>query len=72
MPIELIVRPFQSRKIDPPKPQATSSATAGTSGPVPIKLEWGKNWNLKVMNTSLSICETYYSIKKMRERPKTT
>lgn len=71
MPIELIVRRFESRKIDRPKPPATSSSvTAGTSGPVPIKLEWGKSWQLKVMNGSINIDETYYAVKKHREIPK--
>lgn len=68
--MEKIVRPFQTRDISPPKSVAGPGAPAeGTVGANAVKLTWGKRWQLKVMNGSINIDETFYSVRKVRERP---
>jgi hypothetical protein len=67
---EKIVRPNQLSNISPfgqPSTGTTSTDSAGNT----VTLDYGKGGTPKVMFGSLTVDETYYMIKKMREKPKT-
>lgn len=69
-----VVRPFQTRDISAPKPVAAGSGVS-TSTDNPdnsVSLEYGRSWQVKTLNGSVNIDISYYAIKKMREKPKTT
>lgn len=60
-----LVRPFQTREISPPKKASTGTTDDGT-----FTVSWGKNGTPKLMFGSVTIDETFYAIKNMRERPR--
>lgn len=61
---EKIVRPNQLGDISPPKTQPTPSGTASDT----LTLSFGKDGSPKIMFGSTTLDETFYAIKKMRER----
>lgn len=65
MPLELIIRPFQTRDITPPR--LAPSAAPGDVGD-PVKLEYGKSGGSRVLNGGANLQITYYSIKRPTEK----
>lgn len=71
MIFEKIVRPYQLGDISPPRPATSGSAGDSSTAPETVTLKWGESGSPKVMFGSTTLEETFYAIKKMRERPKT-
>lgn len=69
MSLEKIVRPFQLGETSPPKPVATGNIC---KDPKTIILKYGLGGSAKTLNGSININETFYAVKKMREKPRTT
>ena len=63
--VEKLVRPFQSRDISPPKKTSSGTTDDGT-----FTVQWGQNGTPKLMFGSVTIDETFYAIKNMREKPR--
>jgi hypothetical protein len=66
---EKIVRPAQLGIISPvalPNAGTKSAPSAGNT----VTLDYGKSGSAKVMLGSQTIDQTYYAVKKMREKPK--
>ncbi len=69
MSLEKVVRPFQLGNTSPPKPVATGNACAAANT---VTLTFGLGGSAKVLHGSVSIDESFYAVKKMREKPRTT
>jgi hypothetical protein len=67
---EKIVRPAQLGDISPPKPQSSGTVDQ-ISADQETTLTFGKGGSAKLMFGSQTIDETFYAVKKMREKPKT-
>jgi hypothetical protein len=68
MSLEKVIRPFQLGDIGPPKPVATgSSAQADTN-----LLKFGEGGSARLLFGSVTIDESFYAVKKMREKAKPT
>jgi hypothetical protein len=67
---EKLVRPYQLGDISPPKP-TPSGGVAGDTASQTVELKWGDNsGSAKIMFGSTTLDETFYVVKKMRERKK--
>ncbi len=69
MSLEKIVRPFQLGDTSPPKPVATGNACVAANT---ITLTFGLGGSAKVLHGSVSIDESFYAVKKMREKTTST
>jgi hypothetical protein len=67
---EKIVRPNQLGDISPPRSPLAGGA-AGDTAAQTVTLKWGDSGSAKLMFGSTTLDETFYAVKKMRERPKT-
>jgi hypothetical protein len=68
---EKVVRPAQLGDISPtPLPNSGTLNPGGDSAGNTTTLEFGKGTSVKLMFGSQTIDQTYYAIKKMREKPK--
>ena len=66
--MEKLVRPFQFRDIGPPRPVPS----ADSAEQAPTVLKFGQGASAKIMFGSVTIDETFYAIKKMRELKRDT
>jgi hypothetical protein len=66
--LELVVRPFQTSDISPPRPVPAAGATSATSQNTIINP--GKNGNVKTFSGSYNLTVTYYYIEKPKEKKK--
>jgi hypothetical protein len=66
---EKVVRPAQLGDISP-TPLPNSGTSTGDSAGNTTTLEFGKGTSVKLMFGSQTIDQTYYAVKKMREKPK--
>lgn len=66
MSLEKVIRPFQLGDIGPPKPVATGTSTQEDSN----VLKFGENGSAKLLFGSITIDESFYAVKKMREKPR--
>jgi hypothetical protein len=64
--LERIVRPFQLGDISPPKPVASGTSSA----PQTNIIKYGESGTAKLLFGSETIDESFYAVKKMREKPK--
>ncbi len=69
MSLEKVIRPFQLGDTSPPKPVATGS-TCKEANPNIVK--FGDSGSVKLLFGSITIDESFYAVKKMRERPRQT
>ncbi|HET7376346.1 MAG TPA: hypothetical protein VFK30_06535 [Anaerolineae bacterium] len=67
-----VIRSYVGRDIGPPKQLAGGAIPDDSTVTDPVKLEWGQSGSVRILHGSINIMQTYYAIKKMRERPKTT
>ena len=65
MSLERIVRPFQTGDVSPPRPAPSSAATASQDN---VKINPGKNGNIKSFSGSYNLTVTFYYIKKPKEK----
>lgn len=65
MSLEKIIRPFQLGDISPPKPVATGSTCTPANTNV---VKFGEGGTAKVLFGSITIDESFYAVKKMREK----
>jgi hypothetical protein len=68
---EKVVRPAQLGDISP-TPLPNSGTSSGDSAGNTTTLDFGKGTSVKLMFGSQTIDQTYYAVKKMREKPKGT
>lgn len=67
MSLEKIVRPFQLGDTSPPKPVATGTSC---NDPKVNTLKFGDGGSARLLFGSVTIDESFYAVKKMREKPK--
>lgn len=67
-----VIRSYAGRDIGPPKISGGSAPADDSTVTDPVKLEWGKSGSVRILHGSINITQTYYAVKKMREKPKTT
>jgi hypothetical protein len=67
---EKVVRPAQLGDISP-TPLPNNGTSGGDSAGNTTTLKFGEGTSVKLMFGSQTIDQTYYAIKKMREKPKT-
>jgi hypothetical protein len=65
MPLEHVIRPFQSPDVAPPTPPAPPPSSASTA---PVRLEVGKGGGLKQLGGSLSITISFYMDQRVKEK----
>lgn len=69
MTLEKVVRPFQLGDISPPKAVTQGSSCAEVSSNV---VKFGDGGSAKLLFGSITIDESFYAIKKMREKIRAT
>ncbi len=69
MTLEKIVRPFQLGDTSPPKPVGTGTSCKDPNTNV---LKFGDGGSAKLLFGSITIDESFYAVKKMREKPRQT
>lgn len=67
MTLEKVVRPFQLGDTSPPKPVGTGTSC---KDPNVNTLKFGDGGSVRLLFGSITIDETFYAIKKMREKPR--
>ncbi len=69
MSLEKIIRPFQLGDISPPKPVTTGSTCQEADTNI---VKFGEGGSARLLFGSITIDESFYAIKKMREKKKVT
>ncbi len=69
MSLEKIIRPFQLGDISPPKPVAQGSTCKQADTNI---VKFGEGGSARLLFGSITIDESFYAIKKMREKTTTT
>lgn len=67
---EKVVRPAQFGDLSPPKLPSAGTQADSISADQTTTLTFGAGGSVKLMFGSQTIDQTYYAIKKMREKPK--